>query len=53
MATNDKEPTAEEFYTKIRDEIYAALCANHLTGAVADFLATLAVRVEKLERSDL
>lgn len=46
------EPTAEEFYSKLEDDIYKALCANHLTGAVADFLAKLAVRVEKLERHE-
>ena len=48
-----KEVSAEEFYTKMEDNIYKALCGNHMTGAVADFLAKLAVRVEKLERHEI
>lgn len=49
----NKEPDQEEFYTKMYNDIHAALCANHLTSAVADFLAQLAVRIEKLERQEL
>lgn len=48
-----KEPTAQEFYEKMHDDIYKALCCNRMTGAVADFLAKLAVRVEKLERHEI
>lgn len=48
-----KEPSAEEFYTKMHDDIYRGLLSNHFTGAAADFIATLAVRVEKLERNDI
>lgn len=47
------EPSAEEFYKKMHDEIYKALCCNHMTSATADFLAQLAVRVEKLKRHEL
>lgn len=50
---NQQEPTKEEFYAKMEDDVYAALCANHLTCAVADFLAKLVVRVEKLERQEI
>jgi hypothetical protein len=48
-----EELSADEFYAKMRDDVHAALCSNHLTSAVADFLAQLAARVEKLERHDL
>lgn len=44
--TNNADP---KDYKAIEDDIYKALCANHLTGAVADFLANMAVRVAKLE----
>jgi hypothetical protein len=46
----EKEPTAEEYYQKMSDEIHEALCANHMNSAVADFLTDLAIRVRKLER---
>lgn len=47
-----KEPSAEEFYRKMHDDISRALCTNHTTGAVADFIADLAVRIAKLERHE-
>lgn len=38
---------------KHRDFKPCALCCNHMTSAVACFLASLAVRVSKLERNDI
>ena len=53
MSDKPKEPTKEEFYSKLSDDCFKALCANALTAAVAEFLANLEVRVTKLERNDL
>jgi hypothetical protein len=46
------EPTAEEFYQKMFDDIHAACCSNRTTNEMANFLADLAVRVTKLERHE-
>lgn len=50
---SDKEPRAEEFYSGMYDGIYASLCSNHMTSAVAHFLANMAVELEKLKRHEL
>ncbi len=34
---------------ELNNKIHAALCANHMTSAVADFLTDLAARIRKLE----
>lgn len=49
MSDNDNRKFVPRDYNKMHDEIYAALCANHCTGAVADFLADLAIRVHRME----
>jgi hypothetical protein len=44
--------TQEERDQEMYDEIYAALCCNQLTDAVASFLADLAVRIRRIERNE-
>jgi hypothetical protein len=53
MSEKPKEPTEQEYNQKMYDGIHAALCANHMTSAVADFLADLAIRVKRIERNEL
>lgn len=48
-----EELSAAEFYGKMYDDIYKALCVNHLNGAVAHFLAQLAIDVERIKRHEL
>ncbi len=45
--------SAEEFYNGMYEGIYESLLKNHMTAAVAHFLASLAVEVEKLKRHEL
>lgn len=40
-----------EAFERELNDVYKALCGNHLTSAVADFLTDLYARVRKLEEA--
>lgn len=45
--------SVREKFEKELDAVHAALCANNMTSAVADFLTDLYARVRKIEEPTL